>query len=451
MRDPGAKMSKSDNSELKKKVYQVFDPDQPAGEDNAPYVNLDDVRGDENIVTELAETILLSSNDKSTCQILAGHRGSGKTSELLRLKCVLEKEHDLFVVFCRADKHIERNDVDFPDILMAVIKELAAQLKDSIGIDLKPGYFEELLPRVKKFLGSEVSLEEIGLEAGIGKISLAMKSSPTARDEIRKLLEPDTSNLIQAANDVISQAILELSKKDHAGLVIIVDDLDKMVHRRHPTAECSTSQYLFVNREAQLRGFDCHLIYTMPLALAYLSCAQTLANLYGNDIPVVPMIRIGNKPPDRGRHEKGYKKLQEMIRSRLNTAGTSTEEVFESKGIKDLLIKLSGGQPRELMILIREAIVKNGLPICNDGVKRAKFTVQRSYERTLLPKHREIIEKVRQKGELPRTEDNDETIRQLLDNRAVLQYRNDKEWYDVNPLVPDFSDSKPSDPGDSDQ
>lgn len=447
MRDPGAKMSKSDNSELKKKVYQVFDPDQPAGEDNAPYVNLDDVRGDENIVTELAETILLSSNDTPTCQILAGHRGSGKTSELLRLKCVLEKEHKMFVVFCRADKHIERNDVDFPDVLMAVIKELAAQLKqDPIGIDLKPGYFEELLPRVKKFLGSEVSLEEIGLEAGIGKIALAMKSSPTARDEIRKLLEPDTSNLIQAANDVISQAILELSKKGHTGLVIIVDDLDKMVHRRHQTAECSTSQYLFVNREAQLRGFNCHLVYTMPLTLAYSSCEQTLVNLYGNDIPVVPMIRIGNKPPDDGRHEEGYRKLRKMIRSRLERAGTTVEKVFESKDIKNLLIKLSGGQPRELMILVREAIIKNGLPICSDGVERAKFSVRRSYERILLPKHRTIIEEVRQTGELPRTEDNDETIRQLLDNRAVLQYRNDQEWYDVNPLVP-----KPSDPGDSDQ
>ncbi|MEA1951113.1 MAG: AAA family ATPase [Planctomycetota bacterium] len=439
-------MNKSDNTELKKKVYQVFDPDQPAGEDNAPYVNLDDVRGDENIVTELAETILLSSNDTPTCQILAGHRGSGKTSELLRLKCVLEKQHKLFVVFCRADKHIERNDVDFPDVLMAVIKDLAAQLKDRVGIELKPGYFKELLPRVKKYLGSEVSLENIGLEVGIGKISLAMKSSPTARDEIRKLLEPDTSNLIQAANDVISQARLELSKKDHAGLVIIVDDLDKMVHRRHQTAECSTSQYLFVNREAQMRGFNCHLAYTTPLALAYSSCEQMLVNLYGNDIPVVPMIRIGNKPPDDNRYEEGYRKLRKMIRSRLEEAGTTPEVVFESKEIKNLLIKLSGGQPRELMILVREAIVKNGLPIKNDGVKRAKFSVLRSYERTLLPKHREIIEVVRQTGELPRTADNDETIRQLLDNRAVLQYRNDKEWYNVNPLVP-----KPFAPDDSDQ
>ena len=267
-----------------KAVYRVFDPAPLLAEDTGLYVDLDEVRGDAAIVRRLADRIRLS--DRPTCQILAGHRGSGKSTERRRLQHELETGGKrLFVVFCESDHDVDRNDVDFPDVLIAVVRQMANQLKKRAGIALKPGCFKERWERVKKVLGSEVSFEGLELDAGLLKLRGAIKDSPDARAEIRKLLEPDTNNWLSAANDVIGEANLELSKRDYHGLAIIVDDLDKMVLRPHAAAGCSTGEYLFIHREGQLSAFKCHIVYTMPIALAYSGQEQTIATLYGGRPP----------------------------------------------------------------------------------------------------------------------------------------------------------------------
>ena len=45
--------------------------------------------------------------------------------------------------------------------------------------------------------------------------------------------------------------------------------------------------------------------------------------------------------------------------------------------------------------------------------------------------------KVKKIHNLERTEENDELCMDLLESRAVLQYRNEKQWYNVNPLLPE--------------
>lgn len=52
-----------------------------------------------------------------------------------------------FVVFCRSDDDIDRNDIDFPEILIAVVRQLAKQIRERAGIELKPGYFLDLWQR----------------------------------------------------------------------------------------------------------------------------------------------------------------------------------------------------------------------------------------------------------------------------------------------------------------
>jgi hypothetical protein len=66
-------------------------------------------------------------------------------------------------------------------------------VRDRAGIELKPGYFKGLIERVKKVLTSPAEISELKLDAGPLKLGAVIKSSPDARLEIRKLLEPDTS------------------------------------------------------------------------------------------------------------------------------------------------------------------------------------------------------------------------------------------------------------------
>ncbi len=203
-----------------------------------------------------------------TCQVLAGHNGSGKSTELFRLKKMLEEGDEQFFVVYVTAAEIDLNDVDFPDILIAIIQQLAVQFKDRAGISLKPRFFKQRFERLKGILTSEISFDAFELGGDLLKISGEIKGSPDARAEIRKLLEPDTGNLLNAANDVISEAVGELTKQGKQGLVVLVDDLDKMVVRPHGDG-FGTDDYLFVNRAAQLTAFMCHVVYTIPISLAY--------------------------------------------------------------------------------------------------------------------------------------------------------------------------------------
>lgn len=416
------------------RLYRVFDPGPLSADDVDLYVDLDAVRGEADVVNRLARRIRLS--DSPTCQLLAGHHGSGKSTELRRLQRRLETGTERrFVVFCQSDDDIDRNDVDFPEVLIAIVRQLAAQVKERADIRLKPGYFKDLPRRFGEFLSSEVEFDRFELDTGLGKFSADLKGSPEARSRVRKALEPDTGNLLHAANDVIGEAILRLQTKGYHGLVILVDDLDKMVLREHAGTGSTTAEYLFIHRHGQLSGFKCHVVYTMPLALAYSAQERRIASLYGSTVPVIPMTRISTPPPRSRPYKPGIEKLDRIIDTRLHKVGVASGEVFTGNGVRARLIALSGGQPRELMILIREAIIGGDLPIGDEAVGRAAREGRRAYARQLRQEHWPIIREVHATGGFTRTATNDEVIRELLDSRAILQYANTDQWYGVNPLI----------------
>jgi hypothetical protein len=288
---------------------------------------------------------------------------------------------------------------------------------------------------LKSLLTSEIDFGSFELAPGLLKLSGQIKASPDARAEIRKMLEPDTGNLLAAANDVIGEAILRLGERGKRDLVVLMDDLDKMIVRPHGEAGCMTDEYLFINRSAQLTAFSCHVVYTIPLSLAYSHQEQAIKGNYGGHVPVVPMTRITHRPPSTEAHPAGIEKFRQIIARRLEAAGAKESEVFVSAEAQDALIRLSGGQPSELMSLVREALITHGLPIDEKSLARAEFEGRREYARQLREDHWQIIEEVRPEGSFRRTKEKDAAFRELLDSRAILQYVNDEEWYGLNPMV----------------
>jgi hypothetical protein len=423
-----------------KQIYSVFSPSPLQPSQNELYIDLDGVRGHTNIVKRMAQKIRLA--DAWTCQVLTGHRGSGKSTELSRLRQALQEptagDSRFFVVYIQADNELDRNDIDFPEVLIAIVRQVADQLRTRAKIELKPGYFKDRWERLKSLLPTEVSFDKIELGAGLGKLSATIKNSPEARQQVRKALEPDTNNWLTAANEVLGEAALRLEKQGQRGLVVIVDDLDKMITRPHDAAGCSTTEYLFVHRSEQLRAFHCHVIYTLPIELAYSHYEPTIKQRYGGYLPVVPMTKLSTPPPKSKTHPPGVKKFREINAARLNSVGAGEEELFHNHRIRDDLIKLTGGQPIELMGMIREAIVTEGLPIGSAGVKRCRTEAMRSYRRQLRSDHWPLIQEVRRTGMVVRTKENESAFRELLDSRAILLYVNDEEWYAVNPAINDL-------------
>lgn len=426
-------------SDLSHNIYAVFDP-KPLKASHGKidlYVPLDDIRGDGSIAAILGRKILKSSGP--ACLALTGHRGSGKSTELARLRADLEtprtSTHGYFVVQVQADDELDRNDIDFPEVLIAIIRQLALQLKNRLDIELKPGLFKNLWLGLKDLAGMEIDLSSIELEKGMAKLGANLKYSSENRRKLRKALDSDADSWLKAANDIIGQALLLLQKNGHQGLVIMVDDLDKMIVREHETGKVLTTEFLFVHRAAHLTALQCHLIYTLPIELAYSHHEPSLRRYYGGEIPVVPMAKLRTPPPECQPYEKGIDRFREIIRVRLHSIGAKESDLFASDDVRDDLIRFTGGQPSELMTFIREAIVGSELPITAKAFSRVRAALHRSYDRFLLSEHWPIIEKVRTDGRFPRSLDTEPRIRQLLESRAVLLYQNDISWYALNPAL----------------
>ncbi|MBM4026396.1 MAG: ATP-binding protein [Planctomycetes bacterium] len=418
-----------------KKIYRVFDPAPLSGEKSELYVPLDDVRGSSGLVPRLTKPVRLS--DKATFQLLAGHIGSGKSTELRRVQKDLETREDrFFTVFCQVLEDIDPSDADFPDILLAIMRQVAAEFRERLNVKLKPGYLRQRLGEVKELLGSEVKLESLAIDSALGNFTAAIKSSPSTRDQIRKALAATTERWIDAANDVLGEALTQAQKRGYAGIAIIVDDLDKLSMLHEPELRGSVAERLYLERHVQLTSFRCHMIYTIPIALAYSCKEREIASRYGMTAPpVVPMTKVvdinGNW------YEPGFEKFRAVIARRLEDAAANEADVFASTAVRDRIIECSGGQPRFLITMMRDAIVEGDLPLTEATVNLVARKATHSYSRQLRKEHWKIIEQVRKTHALERTDDNDALCMDLLATGAILQYLNEKEWYAPNPLLPE--------------
>lgn len=427
-------------SDLLSRIYAAFSPEPLHKGQQDLYIDLKDVRGDSGTVGALRQKILLSPG--RSAQVLTGHPGSGKSTELWQLRNALESPADpsqrYFVVQYQANDRengLNLHDIDAIDILCALIRQLAIDMRDRLGVELKPHYFRDRWKRLKELALTEVDFDKLELAAGMGKITGILRHSVETRRRVREALDPDADNWIAAANDVIGEAILALKAKEFRGLVIIADDLDKMDSYPVNDGGLLTTERLFINRARELTSFDCHVIYTLPIELAYSHHGSTIRRTFGGHLPVVPMIKLRTAPPNEAEHALGLEKCREIIGVRLTSIGASEADAFASDAIRDTLIRFSGGQPTEIMAFVREAIITDGLPIGEKGLRRIRFESMRSYQRQLMRGHWPLIEEVRHTGQVERTEDNETLFRQLLESRAILLYRNDQEWYGLNPAV----------------
>src|ERR687886_714295 len=278
------------------KFYRACNPSKPLNmgevEYQKYYIDFSSVRGSK-IIESLKRTITLISPDDPTCQLFTGHIGCGKSTELLRLKAELEQE-GFHVVYFESSQDLDLADVDITDILLSVAGQVSESL-EAIKIKLKPGYFSNLFREIVDFLQTPIEIEaEAELSIGIGKITAKTKESPKLRRRLREYLEPRTAGILEAINkELLDRATIELQRRGKAGLVVIVDNLDRLDIRTLPPGR-TQPEYLFVDRGEQLRKLNCHVVYTIPLSLNFSNDCETLKNRLGGGIPrtILPMVPI---------------------------------------------------------------------------------------------------------------------------------------------------------------
>jgi hypothetical protein len=418
------------------KFFQACNPSKTLvvskPEDRQYYIDFSEVRGSK-IIEELGRTISRLSPEQPTCQLFTGHIGCGKSTELLRLKAELEQQ-GFHVVYFESSQSLDMADIDVTDILLAIAREVSQSL-EAIKINLKPGYFQTLFTEIADFLQTPV---ELGgeLSVGIAKITAKTKDSPKLRSQLRQYLEPRTSGILESINkELLKPAIEKLKQQGKKGLVVIVDNLDRVDNSLKPSGYYQP-EYLFVERGEQLNQLNCHVVYTIPLVLIFSNALGRLTNRFGVDPKVLPMVPV--QLQDSSQFSQGVTLLQQMVMARA-FPGVSWEqnqhlitEVFNSPDTLERLCLVSGGHLRNLLMLLFRCLQQEDPPLSRECVDRV--IKQRRNELTLAitPDEWELLRKVAQEKSLR----GHERYELLLRSMFVFEYRNeDGSWFDINPIL----------------
>lgn len=422
------------------RLVRACAPNEPVGPDDPRYVNCDDVRG-ENLARLYERALRRADPTRPGVRVFAGHRGVGKTSELLRLKRFLEApdnhgQKPFLVLYSDVSRSLDLNDLDFPDLLVFLAAELQRQLQDAEipGFSATSEYLARLWDDFQDLLGSKVSIGGADVEVPYGKLSLELKNRPNSRAQLRQAIERQSTSLLAAVNDLLGLATVRLRESGREGLVLIVDGLDKLTYRELDHSGTSTHERLFIHRSEQLASLQAHVIYTVPISLIYSPEFAQLEQTFGGHQVPVPMIRLHEKDdPAPERETPGLAKLREILQARSRHAEVDFGEVFDGEGTCRHLCAMTGGHPRHLMMFLQAAANEvDELPITRDAVEKAVRHYANSLFREVPDEFWPHLRKFDQpQADIPK----DETHQQMLFLLHVFEYMNGEPWYEVNPVL----------------
>jgi hypothetical protein len=452
-----------------RKFFQATDPGKTLvvenPEDKKYYIDFSSVRGGK-IIEELKDNITFFSPDDPTCTLFTGHIGCGKSTELLRLKLELEQE-GFHVVYFESSEDLEMADVDIGDVMLAIARRVSQSL-DKLVLE-EPSRLKELLQGAVKVLNSEVTgvkfkvpgakilgdsvgdvgitsdKEKFSLYLGIAEITTKAKSDATLREKLNQYLGPQKTQLLEAINqELLEPAIAKLKQVGKKGLVVIVDNLDRIDNRQKGWGR-PQQEYLFVDQGECLTKLRCHLVYTMPLALKFSNDYGNLTQRFSEDPKVLPMVPV--QLTDGSQCEAGMALLRQMVLARAfpdldeDKRLDKSTEIFDSPQTLDRLCYVSGGHVRDLLRLLNTWIKKGRqLPLSRETLEDVIRSRRNEMTMPISDEEWELLRQVRHRKKVS----DDQGYQKLIRSRLVFEYRDKGEsWFDINPILAEAKELQP--------
>jgi hypothetical protein len=366
---------------------------------------------------------------------LTGLRGSGKSSQLLRLKQNLERD-GFPVLMVDAEDYLNlRRPLGVTDMLMFLVGAISDQavtydlIERSDAADSSYGWrrLRDWLDRLRVFPSAELGVKLPPVE---GKISLRteLRNNPSFVAQLRDFMEGRIGELAAQAHAIIEDMVELMRERWTRGewkdLVVIVDSID---HNR----AVETTTFLEIRRtlmtlfdldRAKLALPRCRTIFTLP------SLVTPTETGVLRRVTNVKVADQQGKP-----HQPGIDAMRAVLRKRVPDG--RLDRVFPDDAVVELVLA-SGGNLRMLLGLALEVITQaDTLPADGPTLRSAIGEVRNS----LLPlsdDERGRLRRVAATHELPLDSPECwEPVAELLDRRLVLGYRNGDLWYDVHPLL----------------
>jgi hypothetical protein len=414
------------------------------------WVNTEEAR-ESHVVRRLIEQLRQAHEQADPVKILfAGHSGSGKSTELFRVKREIKNLYH--VVIKRIGDRYSLPTIDYRQLLFfcaSVFVEVGMEQNAVIaGRDEAKqvlDWFDEISREEVESGGQQIAIEA-GAKVGFftaffakfsGKIYSGGETKETAVKYIESRLDQLRLNM-----RILVQAIEK--KLDGRKLLLILEDLDKIEDRDQSTK-------LFFEHRLQLLDIPCPVIFTFPIGLWYEQDASVQSYPIRHLLPMIPVspppASDSEEASARRKVEIGRNTLRHLIFQRIDeSANLIMPEALE------YLTSFSGGILRDFLYILREAAIeatiKNHTHIDLDDVKTVSRLLRSEYANRISPPQRPFgettitLEDINQTlGNVTdwpkRTADRPAAFRMLLQSLCILEY-NGEQWFNLHPAVREY-------------
>lgn len=388
------------------------------------------------VIRELVRDVTWSTDGSAF--FLSGLRGSGKSTQLLRLERALAADGYAAVRLNAEDYLNLRTPVDVVEFLFFLVGGISDAVAEigwlpegnarALGWERLKTWLAGLPSRVHLTPGAEVGA---GMNAGLFAGSLSLKAELRRDDrfvtQLRRFLDGRLSELAEEANRIVADIASDLSHvwsgadKEWKGLVVLVDSLDHV--RGSDFREIRRALVdLFDKQSATIKLENCRTVFIVPpwVDVDY-EVVRRLAN-----------IKVAT--PDGEPNEEGVTAMVKVLEHRL-PQGTTLSDYISSSDV-ERIIRKSGGHLRDLLRIVRSAATAAySLPMDTTALNRGLQEVRAG----LLPladDEKASLRHVLATHSLPlKSQDEWEALAYLFDRHLVLGYKNGETWYGVHPLI----------------
>ena len=387
------------------------------------------------LIVQLADQI--DWDEGGGTYLFTGPTGSGKTTELHRLRKVLaDRGMDVFFVDLGQHLHLD-SPVAITDFLLAVMEGFGDDVRATKGANvLTRNYFE----RLAGFLQTDVKIEEIGVSANVADVKLALRQDPDFKQRLQERSRNHVSRLVAEAREFVRDTLRAVEGANSGAkrkTILIVDSAEKI----RGLGDQATTVYrsvhdLFARHAENLRFTGLHVVYTVPQYL--MALGGNIASLYSSGtvyaLASVHLFARRSRAPETA----GLERMVEVVARRF----PEWEQVFQASLLKDIALR-SGGDIRDYFRMLRLCLGKASqkrvgqeTPRVTEEIKNGAIAMARRDMLPIADKDLVWLRRIASTHDpsLPEVADL-VTFARFCDGKTVLNYRNGDDWFDVHPLI----------------
>jgi hypothetical protein len=360
---------------------------------------------------------LLSSPGGTVKTLLAGHRGTGKSTELNRLAADPEIEARFAVVGFSVRKSLEITDIDHVDLLFTMVARTYEALSaEGVPLGLREqtvraleGWRSQVVEKMEEVAeGASAELSTEGLLGFFGKFGGRLRFERSTRQVTRQVIQPRIGEFLGHVRDFFIDVQVGLDEHSGKRLLVLIEDLDKL-------PDIDKAEVLFSSTGPYLADPPVRVVYTVPIALHYKSSFAQIVGQFGEST-LVPNVRLVSNDDGRQPYQPGIETMRAFVEHRMS-------------------LSLSGGLFQQLRRLIYGAchttVGRKAEVLSPTDIQEAASDLRAELERPLTREHIAILHEVHATKQASA----DGAALELLHHLRLMEYRNGERWCDVNPLL----------------